>query len=258
MQDFSYQLYSSRNHGPLPDTLQMLATAGYTQVEGLPAMFDSDTKTAKLKELLEQNKLAMPTAHCLLPTMEQDAQALIRAAQTLGIKRYYCAYIVPEARPAEPEGWTRFGQRLTAAGAALREAGLGLGWHNHDFEFATLADGSYAIDRIFAATPQLEWEIDVAWIIKGGQDPLRWIEKYGARITTVHVKDIAPPGQCGDEDGWADPGAGTVDWTATLATLAEHTNVQYYVVEHDKPSDDNRFAANAIAYCRKAFANSGS
>ena len=38
MTDYSYQLYSSRNFGPLPDTLKMVADLGYTQVEGYGAL----------------------------------------------------------------------------------------------------------------------------------------------------------------------------------------------------------------------------
>jgi hypothetical protein len=38
MTDYSYQLYSSRNFGPLPETLRMLAELGYKQVEGYDAL----------------------------------------------------------------------------------------------------------------------------------------------------------------------------------------------------------------------------
>ncbi len=39
MTDFSYQLYSSRNFGPLPETLKMLGNLGYTQVEGYGGLY---------------------------------------------------------------------------------------------------------------------------------------------------------------------------------------------------------------------------
>ena len=60
--------------------------------------------------------------------------------------------------------------------------------------------------------PSIGWEMDVAWVIRGGADPLKWIDEYGQRITAVHVKDIAPAGENANEDGWADVGHGTVDW----------------------------------------------
>ncbi len=57
------------------------------------------------------------------------------------------------------------------------------------------ADGSIPQDRIFEGGPGLEWEMDVAWVIRGGADPLAWIETYKDRITAAHVKDIAPAGE---------------------------------------------------------------
>ena len=64
------------------------------------------------------------------------------------------------------------------------------------------------------------------------------------RVVACHVKDIAPAGQCLDEDGWADPGHGVLDWTALRAAMQE-AGVKLFVVEHDKPSDVARFARRA-------------
>ncbi len=126
------------------------------------------------------------------------------------------------------------------------------GWHNHDFEFKALADGSIPQQLIFDAAPSISWEADIAWIIRGGADPFQWIDKYGARITSVHVKDIAPSGQNTNEDGWADVGYGTVDWKALAKVLKKGTPASYLIMEHDNPSDDERFARRSIATV-KAF-----
>jgi sugar phosphate isomerase/epimerase len=101
-------------------------------------------------------------------------------------------------------------------------------------------------DRIFEGGPGLEWEMDVAWVIRGGADPLAWIEKYKDRITAAHVKDIAPAGENTDEDGWSDVGHGTVDWKSIMAALRK-IGVKHFVMEHDNPKDDARFATRSIA-----------
>jgi sugar phosphate isomerase/epimerase len=124
-----------------------------------------------------------------------------------------------EDRPKDAAGWRAFGARLEKAGAPLRAAGLGFGWHNHDFEFIAQADGSIPQASILEGGPSLEVELDVAWVIRGGSDPLAWINRYAGRITAAHVKDIAPKGQNVDEDGWADVGHGTVDWKTIHAAL---------------------------------------
>ena len=105
---------------------------------------------------------------------------------------------------------------------------------------------SSAPEVIFEGGPDLEWEADIAWVIRGGADPLDWIKWYGDRITAVHVKDIAPEGQNADEDGWADVGHGTVDWAAIMAAL-RGTKCSNFVMEHDNPSDHARFASRSIA-----------
>jgi len=88
--------------------------------------------------------------------------------------------------------------------------------------------------------------MDVAWVIRGGADPLAWIKAFGRRITAAHVKDIAKKGENLAEDGWADVGHGTVDWKGIYAAL-KAADVQYFVMEHDNPADDRRFAGRSLA-----------
>ena len=93
----------------------------------------------------------------------------------------------------------------------------------------------------------MQWEMDLAWVVKAGEDPVSWMDRLGGRITAIHVKDIAPAGENVDEDGWADVGQGTLDWQKLLADAKAKTKAQYYVMEHDKPSDAIRFAKRSIA-----------
>jgi sugar phosphate isomerase/epimerase len=243
---FSYQLYSSRNFPPLADTLMMLAKLGYDGVEGYGALYADDALVAELARGLAASGLAMPTAHFGLAQLESEPAKVLSIARTLGIRRIYCPYLLPEDRPTDAAGWQALGARLHNAGQPIRAAGLGFGWHNHDFEMIALPDGTYPQDAIFAGGPDLEWEIDVAWVVRGGADPLAWIAKYGSRITSAHVKDIAPKGQNAAEDGWADVGQGIVDWKTVMQALRA-TPCTNFILEHDNPSDHARFARVSLA-----------
>jgi sugar phosphate isomerase/epimerase len=242
----SYQLYSSRNFPPLGDTLTMVAGLGYDAVEGYGALYADDTLVADLTARLGASGLRMPSGHFGLAQLEAEPEKVIAIAKALGISRIYCPYVMPADRPTDATGWRDFGARLQAAAKPYRAAGLGFGWHNHDFEVMALADGQYPLDLIFAGGPDLEWEMDVAWVIRGEADPLDWIRRHGRRITAAHVKDIAAQGQNAAEDGWADVGQGTVDW-AGLMTALRATPCDLFVIEHDNPSDHQRFAARSVA-----------
>lgn len=247
MTKLGFQLYSARNFPPLSDILKKLSAAGYSHVEGFGGIY-ANMDEAALKGLradLDANGLTMPTGHFGLDMLENDREQSLKVAKTLGIDAIYCPYLMPDQRPSDAAGWFALGKRLQEAGKPYRDAGISFGWHNHDFEFATLEDGSTPQEQILAGGPDLEWEADIAWIIRGNADPFAWIESYGKRITAVHVKDIGPAGENKNEDGWSDVGHGTVDWKGLVAAL-KNTAVKYYVVEHDNPSDADRLITRSI------------
>lgn len=247
MQNVSFQLYSARNFQPFSDVFQLVSRAGYKEVEGYGALYAAlePGAVAATRAELDRNGLAMPTAHLGIDMLEAEVDRVLEIARILGIKAIYCPYLMPDQRPTDAAGWRAFGERLQKASEPYRKAGLDFGWHNHDFEFFALPDGSFPQDHIFAGGPDLSWEADIAWIIRGGADPFAWIKKYADRITAVHVKDIAPSGENQDEDGWADVGHGTVPWGDLMAALAG-TKAKYFIVEHDNPKDLGRLAARSI------------
>jgi len=245
--DFSYQLYSARNGGPLEETLQTLKELGYTQVEGWGGQFeDPDGLAATLKA----SGLSMPTAHMGFTQLE-DTDKAADIAKLIGIETLFCP-APPSSDFREGKGdWADLGRRLGKVSEALTAKGIGFGYHNHSWEFAKTADGRFPIDILMETAPGLEWEMDLAWLVKGGQEPLVWMDKYGSRMTALHVKDLAPAGEKLDEDGWADVGTGTLDWKSLIAAAKAKTAVKYFVAEHDKPSDPIRFARQSIAAVRQ-------
>jgi sugar phosphate isomerase/epimerase len=112
-------------------------------------------------------------------------------------------------------------------------------------------NGKAPIEMILEASPDTQWEMDLAWVVKAGEDPVGWMDKRGSRISAIHVKDIAPAGEKADEDGWADVGTGVLDWKKLLADAKAKTRAQYYVAEHDKPSDAIRFARVSMESLKK-------
>jgi sugar phosphate isomerase/epimerase len=246
--DWSFQLYSARNQTPWPNVLKGLAKAGYKRVEGYGGVYD-DPKAFRAE--LNKNGLKMPTGHFAIELLEQDFAAAASIAKTLGIKLLACPYLDEAKRPSTSKGWQDFGKRLGKIGKHATEAGFTFAWHNHDFEFRLLPDGSSPMRHILEAAPDIGWEMDVAWVIRGGTDPAAWISAYGSRIVAAHVKDIAKAGTNLDQDGWADVGQGTVDWKGLYKLLRSRSKARHFVMEHDNPADAARFAKRSIAAANK-------
>jgi sugar phosphate isomerase/epimerase len=240
--DFSYQLYSARNEASLDDTLKTLSGLGYKQVEGWGGQFNDP---AALAQSLKSAGLTMPTAHMGYAQL-QDTDAALRIVDTVGIQTVYCPAPPSEEYRTGSGDWQGFAEGLAKIASAFKAAGKGFGYHNHHWEFAKGANGKTPMEIILDASPDLQWEMDLAWVVKASEDPIAWMDKLGSRITAVHVKDIAPAGQNADEDGWADVGHGSLDWKTLLGDVRSKTKATYFVLEHDKPSDAIRFARRSM------------
>lgn len=249
---FSIQLHSARLFPPVTDHFPHLAALGYTNVETTDSLYDDPVA---LRESLEESDLTALSGHFSLHQLENDPDTASRIAETLGMRLLICPFVPIEVRPIVTDEWRRFGDRLATIARLLRSRGFEFAWHNRDYEFRPLQDGSMPIQHI-AADPAVHLEIDVAWVALAGIDPQPWLEGYAGRIAAVHVKDIAPRGSRADEDGWADVGTGIVPWPKLWKT-AVAAGASLLIAEHDNPSDFDRFARRSLDAMR-SFATAAS
>ena len=214
--------------------------AGFTTVETFGPFYENVPETIGL---LRKHGLSAKSGHFSLARAEGEPDRVVEIAQALGIDIVVVPYILPGERPTGVGGWASLGKRLKAISDRLGPHGLRVAWHNHDFEFAALEDGSRPIEHVLGDS--LLWEADLAWIVKGGAEPASWLERYRGRVPLVHVKDIAPAGEKSDEDGWADVGTGTLSW-ADLWHRGVAAGAEAMIAEHDNPSDFDRFARTSF------------
>jgi sugar phosphate isomerase/epimerase len=238
------QLYSGRKFPPLESQIATVSRCGFTHVETFGPLNESAEET---RRLLDRHGLAAISAHFSLDQLEANTTRSIRAARALGVEFVVAPYLSPERRPADRAGWAAFGERLSRCRDAVEREGLRFAWHNHDFEFKQLPDGTYPIEHVLGA--DIAWETDLAWVTLGGADPFAWIDKYRGRIPLVHVKDVAPKGAKADEDGWADVGEGVLPWL-DLWNACVAAGAEVMIAEHDNPSDFDRFARTSKAAMR--------
>jgi sugar phosphate isomerase/epimerase len=239
-EELSIQLYSLRHYGDLARQLAALAGLGFRRVELMGSHLDNPAET---KSLLNAHGITAPTAHVSMPALRQKLDEVAEQAKIIGIKELYMPALPDNERTMPADGWYRAGVELGLMAVKMQAHGIALGYHNHHWEFHPLPDGSTPLTHFFAGAKDspLTFEADLAWIVRGNNDPLDIMKSLQSRLTAVHVKDLAPTGMNAEEDGWADIGAGTLDWPQ-LWRESLSLGAKYMILEHDKPKDPVRFA----------------
>lgn len=245
----SVQLYSLRRMaGGLDAILSAVAKAGFTAVE---TVNDHGISASDMQDLLDQYNLTVSSSHVGIQVLQENLAHVINFNKFLGNPVVVVpAPYGPMWTSSTAEDWRNLGRDLDAIGAKLRAAGMRLLYHNHGIEMQ-MHDGKRAIDWLFgAADPaHLNFEPDLAWIAHGGADPVEILGQYAGRCPRVHVKDLAAPGTADNEKGLADVGYGILDWP-TILPAAKAAGAQWYVVEHDEPTDPAASVKRSLDYLR--------
>ncbi len=241
----AYQLYSSRNFPPLEGQLPELKTMGYDAIEPWLPAYEADPSA--FRRALDNAGLACYGFHMPLKGLAHEPDRFIDIALTLGARFMIPPFVAEEDRKPTVDFWKGIGETLAKGSEAAAKHGLKVLWHNHAFEYVPLSDGSRPIDHILAA-PNVFFEIDCGWIVRGGADSAEELKRYAKQILVIQTKDPAPTGTQ-SEDGWTATGDGTINWSK-LAPLIRSTSAHHLCTEHDNPADWRRFAKRSIDHLR--------
>ncbi|MEI9807426.1 MAG: sugar phosphate isomerase/epimerase [Bacteroidota bacterium] len=121
---------------------------------------------------------------------------------------------------------------MQSKGEICKKNGIRFAYHNHDYSFKTM-DGQFPQDIMMANTdPALvDFEMDMYWVITGGQDPIAWIKKYPKRFRLCHVKDRM---KGATETGASCVlGEGSIDYPSILKE-AKTLGMEYFIVEQER------------------------
>ncbi len=221
------QLYTLRHRleDDLEAALAALAEVGAREVE-LAGLYGRSP--AEMRAALDAAGLVACAAHVALDEFEAAPERVLEEAETLGTGTLVVPSVPPPETAAEADATIA---RIVAASEVATGAGLGFAYHNHDFEFRVLDDGSDLWGRIAAAG--LPQEPDVGWLLVAGRDPVTVLGELAGRCPLVHAKDVRRKADGTWEDVIA--GDGEADWPA-IATAAEAAGATRIVVELDNPS----------------------
>ncbi|MFC0406891.1 sugar phosphate isomerase/epimerase family protein [Roseomonas elaeocarpi] len=242
----SIQLYTLRSMGEVDRVLDAVAEAGYRHVEAVGGHLED---AAGLRAKLDSRGLHTSSSHVSIAALREKPEAILEACRTLGFEDLFMPSVPPAERQSGADYWRSLGAELGALSERFEREGVRLGYHNHNWELTPKEGGRNALELLFeaAGSSPLRWQADLAWLIRGGADPADWMARYRDRLTSVHVKDLAPEGQNAEEDGWADVGSGVMDWP-TLWRTARENGARWMVVEHDKPADPAASVRNSFRF----------
>jgi sugar phosphate isomerase/epimerase len=242
----SIQLYTLRSLGDLDSILDAVKQAGYLHVETIGSHLED---AEKVRSKLEARGLKASSSHVGLPALRERPDVVIQACRLLGLDQLFMPAVPSEDRQNDARYWRGLGRELGEIAGRMRDHGIVFGYHNHDWELAPKEGAKTALDLLFegAGGSPLAWQVDIAWLVRGGADPKEWMQRYRDRVVSAHVKDIASKGQNEDQDGWADVGAGVLDWR-DLWQAARAAGARWMVVEHDKPANPAETARASYAF----------
>jgi sugar phosphate isomerase/epimerase len=239
----------------LDGALAAVAAIGFRAVQ--PSSYFGRTP-AELRAAIDRAGLMCRSVHIQPPRLDDDLNRMAADIRTLGATEAALSVPAIPARlgsaPAPGENGGAFLRRVTAQltaddwkmnadllnakGAVLKKAGVALGYHNHNFEFAPLAGGATGFEVLLCSTdPALvSFELDVGWAAAAGVDPLALLARHKGRFSLMHVKDL----RASTRPNYAlqmDPtevGAGTVDWARVLPA-GYAAGVRGFYVEQEPP-----------------------
>jgi sugar phosphate isomerase/epimerase len=144
-------------------------------------------------------------------------------AHRLGLKNVIC-----ESEPTRIktiDDWKWQADQLNGLGEKTRQAGLQLGYHNHDMEFMTV-DGVIPYDVLMDRTdPKLvKFQIDVGNLTFAGADAIAYLHKYSQRYFSMHAKDYLPGKNS------VPVGQGILNWKK-IFEAAKRTPIENYFAE---------------------------
>lgn len=225
------QMYTLREHLKTPSdiaaTCKRVKEMGYDAIQ---VSAFGKIETDELAKILKDNGLVCAATHVSLDVMK-DVNQCVEYHKALG-----CSLPAIGGWRAEQnteQSFIDFAKEYSEIGAALKEHGLSVGYHNHSRELAFVDDAKRRqLDILIEESDDNVWfEVDTYWIAHGGGDPAAWLSKCGKRCPAIHVKDMQITTD--QEQKMCEVGAGNLNWPAIL-DASKKCDVQWYLVERDR------------------------
>ncbi|HEV7347342.1 sugar phosphate isomerase/epimerase [Telluribacter sp.] len=202
----------------LEQVFSEIKAAGFSGIELMNILLEPDDAVTRISALIRRHGLPVTGCSYGAAMWKADQQEEIVANATKILDRL------------QQLGGTNFGvsvgdarrkktsEELDAQAAVLKKLipiaksrGIILNLHNHTYE---VEHGMHDLKGTLDRVPHLKLGPDLNWLIRGGVDPIAFIQTYGDRIVYMHLRDQKATGK------WAEAlGEGTTDFGAIAKVL---------------------------------------
>ncbi len=192
------------------------ATAGFGPLVQIPV--------SEMRKNIEAAGLRCESSHFNFRELKENLDDRIGWAKELGLRQMILAtFGLP--RTATMADWGAAAETLNGIGERVRKAGMQLGFHNHDGEFAKI-DGELIYDalmqRLNGKLVKMQFQVSV---ISLGYEAAAFFRKYPGRFLSAHLQDWSP-----EEKKQVAVGKGAVDWKK-LFNAGKTAGIRNYFVE---------------------------
>jgi sugar phosphate isomerase/epimerase len=219
----------------LPGTLALIRELGFRDVEAGDLYGRSP---AEFQKLLKAEGLSASSVGASWKDLGTNLNFVTDHAKALGAEYVVCSTIPHSARHIIAKDCEVAAENLNRWGERLAASGLRLCYHTHGTEFDPSPDGTQFDTLAKLCDPRYaNFEMDIFWIVFGGQDPVDFLRRYPKRFPLMHVKDIRKGMPLGgtpaevNEDDSVPLGTGIVDVKAALAEAKRQKVPHLYLEE---------------------------
>jgi sugar phosphate isomerase/epimerase len=211
--------------------LRRVSEIGYSFLE----MGDIPGNSAdEFKSFLRELGLKVLVGGSAMIDLQNKLPELIRDSRLMDHEYMICYWPwTDDGKNKTEDDFKRLADILNKIGRQCKDAGLRFAYHNHDIEFNRIKE-TIPYDIILSNTdPELvSMEMDLYWVFKGNQDPVKFIDKYPGRFELFHVKDMDST----PEKSFACVGDGIIDFKRIFEKSGT-AGVKHFIVEHDRPEN---------------------
>jgi sugar phosphate isomerase/epimerase len=201
--------------------IEMCSPPGYKEY-GFGAL--AGMKASEMSEHIQKAGLTCESCHYGFKELKESLDERIAFAKELGLKQMIIStFSLPQTSTLAD--WKTAVEEANKLGERAHKAGMQLGFHNHNFEFAKI-DGKLVYDEIMSEFDAkfIKMQFQVA-VVELGYNAADLFAKYPGRFISMHLADWSAT-----EKKQVPMGKGEVDWKKLFAA-ARKAGVKNYFVE---------------------------